>query len=408
MTVGSLWASFKRTLLAIGLISGVINLLTLTGSFFMLRVYDRVMPSRSVPTLVALAGMAALLYAFQGTLELIRSRILVRVGLGLDARLNAKIHAALTRLPLRTKVPGDGLQPLRDLDQVRTFLSGGGPAAFYDLPWVPLYIGICFLFHVYIGAIALGGAFLLLALTLLAEVRNREPAKKASAYLAARNSLAEAGRRNAEVLHTIGFGNHIGARWEEINADYLAAGAAASDTAGSLGTVSKILRMTLQSGILATGAWLIIHQEATGGITLASSITSGRALSPIDVVIAQWKNFVAAWQGRARLAQVLAALPKSATGVQLPAPAARLSLEAVTLAPPGLHRTVVSDVSFSLPAGAGLGIIGPSASGKSSLARAIAGVWTPLRGSVRLDGATLDQWAPEELGAYLGYLPQDV
>ncbi|PBC18648.1 type I secretion system permease/ATPase [Mesorhizobium sp. WSM4307] len=407
-TLAAVLGSFRRAFAGIALMSGVVNILALTGSFFMLQVYDRVIPGRSVPTLVGLAVFAGTLFVFQGVLELIRSRLLVRIGMGLDARLSGQVYSALMRLPLRTKLAGDGLQSLRDLDQVRSFLSSAGPTALFDLPWMPLYLGICFLFHFWIGMTALAGAIILFGLTLLAEARTREPAKEANRQAAARNTLAEATRRNVEVLQAMGFGSRIASRWADINADYLGTNAKASDLAGTLGTISKILRMMLQSGILAIGAWLVIHQEATGGIMIASSIMMGRALAPIELAIAHWKSFVTARQAWTRLTQLLALLPEAAATVSLPAPVSALVVEGISVTPPGERRVVVQDASFALEKGAGLGIIGPSASGKSSLVRAIAGIWLPARGAVRLDGATLDQWSPEELGKHVGYLPQDV
>ncbi|MER8373617.1 type I secretion system permease/ATPase [Mesorhizobium sp. M1406] len=407
-TLAAVLASFRRAFSGIAVMSGVVNILALTGSFFMLQVYDRVIPGRSVPTLVGLVVFAGTLFVFQGVLELIRSRLLVRIGMALDARMSGQVYAALMRLPLRTKLAGDGLQSLRDLDQVRSFLSSVGPTALFDLPWMPLYLGICFLFHFWIGMTALAGAVILFGLTLFAEARTREPAKRANSQAAARNTLAEATRRNVEVLQAMGFGSRIAERWSGINADYLSTNAKASDLAGTLGTVSKILRMMLQSGILAIGAWLVIHQEATGGIMIASSIMLGRALAPIELAIAHWKGFVNARQAWARLTQLLALLPETATSVDLPAPTSALKVEAISVTPPGERRVVVQDASFALEKGAGLGIVGPSASGKSSLVRAIAGIWLPMRGTVRLDGATLDQWSPEELGSHIGYLPQDV
>jgi ATP-binding cassette subfamily C protein len=407
-TLAAVLASFRRVFSGIALMSGVVNILALTGSFFMLQVYDRVIPGRSVPTLVGLVVFAGTLFVFQGVLELIRSRLLVRIGMALDARMSGQVYAALMRLPLRTKLAGDGLQSLRDLDQVRSFLSSVGPTALFDLPWMPLYLGICFLFHFWIGMTALAGAVILFGLTLFAEARTREPAKKANSQAAARNTLAEATRRNVEVLQAMGFGSRIAERWSDINADYLSTNAKASDLAGTLGTVSKILRMMLQSGILAIGAWLVIHQEATGGIMIASSIMMGRALAPIELAIAHWKGFVNARQAWARLTQLLALLPETATSVDLPAPTSALAVEGISVTPPGERRVVVQDANFALEKGAGLGIVGPSASGKSSLVRAIAGIWLPMRGTVRLDGATLDQWSPEELGTHIGYLPQDV
>ncbi|MER9632373.1 type I secretion system permease/ATPase, partial [Mesorhizobium sp. M0296] len=274
--------------------------------------------------------------------------------------------------------------------------------------WMPLYLAICFLFHLWIGMTALAGAIILSSLTLLAEVRTREPAKRANSQAAARNTLAEATRRNAEVLQAMGFGARIAERWSSVNADFLNTNARASDLAGTLGTISKILRMMLQSGILAIGACLVIHQEATAGIMIASSIMMSRALAPVELAIAHWKGFVSARQAWTRLSQLLALLPETATSVSLSAPVSALAVESICVTPPGERRVVVQDVGFALERGAGLGIVGPSASGKSSLVRAIAGIWLPARGTVRLDGATLDQWSPQELGNHVGYLPQDV
>jgi PrtD family type I secretion system ABC transporter len=408
LTLAAVLASFRRAFIGIGLMSGAVNILALTGSFFMLQVYDRVIPSRSMPTLVGLAILAGLLFIFQGVLELIRSRLLVRIGSGLDAKLSDKVYVALMRLPLRTKLAGDGLQSLRDLDQVRGFLSGAGPTALFDLPWMPLYIAICFLFHFWIGVTALGGAIVLLALTLLTEFHTKAPTKSASTHAASRNALAEATRRNSEVLQAMGFGTRIAERWSGINRDYLDANAKASDVAGSLGTVSKIFRMVLQSGMLAVGAYLVVIDEATGGIMIAASIMMSRALAPIELAIAHWKGFVSARQSWGRLTQLLGLLPDAQASVALPAPVDRLAVEMVSVTPPGERRLVVQDAGFVLDKGQGLGIIGPSASGKSSLARALAGVWLPARGTVRLDGAALDQWEPDELGRHIGYLPQDV
>jgi ATP-binding cassette subfamily C protein len=401
-------ASFRSAFMGIGVMSGVINVLALTGSFFMLQVYDRVIPGRSMPTLLGLAVLAGTLYTFQGILELVRSRLLVRVGRGLDGMVSSQVYSALMRLPLRTKLPGDGLQSLRDLDQLRSFLSGAGPTALFDLPWVPLYIGICFVFHFWIGVTALGGAALLFGLTLLAEARTKGPTQIAGGHAAIRSSLAEATRRNAEVLQAMGFGQRVAKRWSATNAEYLDAHTKASDVAGTLGTISKILRMVLQSGVLAIGAYLVIHQQATGGIMIASSIMMSRALAPIELAIAHWKGFVAARQGWSRLTRLLELLPEDRTSVVLPPPTRLLAVKGLSIAPPGVPKTVVRDATFALAAGSGLGIIGPSASGKSSLARTLAGVWSPVSGTVRLDGATLNQWEEEELGQHIGYLPQDV
>jgi PrtD family type I secretion system ABC transporter len=392
----------------VAVFSGMINVLMLTGSLFMLQVYDRVLPSRSVPTLVGLAVLVTALYAFQGALELIRGRVLARIGSALDERVAARAYDLIVRLPLKARGKGDGLQPLRDLDQIRGFLSGGGPAALFDLPWMPLYLGICFVFHPWIGLTALAGAVVLVTFTLLTEVLTRAPSKEAAAFAASRNALAEAGRRNAEVLAAMGMAGHTAALWAEANTRYGEAQRRASDVGGGFGAISRVLRMLLQSTVLGVGAYLVIHQDVTPGVIIASAILTARALAPVEQAIAHWKSFVAARQGRRRLSELLAALPPAEEPMPLPAPRTSLSVEGVSVTPPGGTRLVVQEASFRLQSGSGLGIIGPSASGKSSLARTLVGVWPPARGKVRLDAAALEQWSAAALGRHIGYLPQDV
>jgi PrtD family type I secretion system ABC transporter len=400
------FGSCKSALVGIGAFSGLINLLMLTSSLFMLEVYDRVLPSRSAPTLVGLSILAALLLTFQALLEITRGRLLVRIGGRLESRLSPRVYDAVVRM--RSKPGTDGQQPVRDLDTIRGFMSSAGPNALFDLPWVPLYIVICFAFHTLIGVTALGGAIVLLGLTLLAESLSRRPVKAATAHAAARNRFAEASRRNAEVIMAMGMSERLLARWLDLGRDYVAQQKRASDVAGGLGSAGRTLRTALQSAVLGVGAYLVIEQEATAGIIIASSILSGRALAPIDVAIANWKNFVSARQGWRRLDEVLVALPPAAARLELPPPAQALSLEALSVAPPGAKGVVVHDVQFTLKAGSALAVVGPSASGKSSLVRAIVGVWPVARGCVRLDGATIDQWTPAARGRHIGYLPQDV
>jgi ATP-binding cassette subfamily C protein len=406
-----LLSGFKRAFLSIGLMTAVINVLYLTGSFFMLEVYDRVIPSRSIPTLVGLGLIAALLYIFQGVLEIVRGRILVRIGSALDSRLNERVFELVVWLPPELesgKAAKDGLQPLRDVDQVRGFLSGLGPTALFDLPWIPLYVTLLFAFHFWIGIAALIGAILLVCVTLVTEFRSRGPAEAVLESGTARNVLAQVCRRNAEVLRAMGMSPNVASRWKERNAKFIRAQERASDVASGFGTVSKVLRMALQSAVLGLGAYLVIQQQATAGIIIASAILTSRALAPVELAINNWRGFVAARQSWRRLQAFLSALPNRETMLELPRPAAVLSVERVSARPPGTQRLTVQDVTFSLKAGNALGIIGPSASGKSSLARLLVGVWTTIRGKVRLDGAAIEQWDPDELGKHIGYLPQDV
>jgi PrtD family type I secretion system ABC transporter len=398
----------RGAFIGVGVMSCMINLLYLTGSIFMLEVYDRVLPSRSVPTLVGLAILAGGLYIAQGVLDLIRGRILGRVGTALDESLNARVFETIVRLPLLVGSRNEGLQPLRDLDNVRSFLSGMGMSAFFDLPWLPLYLAICFAFHVMIGLTALVGAVILISLTVVTEFLSRAPAREATSLAARRNDLAATSRRNAEVLVAMGMSGRLTGRWSAVNEKYLAGNQRASDVTGGLGAIAKVMRMTLQSAVLGVGAYLVIHQEATAGIIIAGSILSARALAPVDLAIAHWRGFVAARQSWRRLNRLLEQLPARSAQMQLQSPSSRLAVENVSIVPPGDQKVIVQDVTFALAAGNGLGVIGPSGSGKSSLARALVGVWRPARGKVRLDGAALDQWPPDALGRHIGYLPQDV
>lgn len=400
--------SCRRIFWGLAAFSGLSNLLMLTGSFFMLQVYDRVLPGRSIPTLVALLVLATVLYAFQGGLDLVRSRIGVRIGRYFDETLGLRVFDALVRLPLKTRGDGDGLQPLRDLDQVRSFLSGGGPAALFDLPWMPIYLGICFLFHFWIGVTALMGGLVLVAVTILTETRTRGPAKAFSRLAVSRSALAVEGRRNAEVLQAMGMRRQAALRWQDINGKYLAAHERASDVASGLGGFSKIFRSFLQSFVLAVGAVLVIKQESTAGIIIAGSILTARALAPVEQAIANWKAFVSARLSGQRLNQLLKILPAEQEPLALPAPTRELVVDQLYVAAPGSEKPILSDVSFRLRSGAAVGIIGPSGSGKSTLARALVGVWPQVRGRVKLDNAALDHWSSEALGKHIGYLPQDV
>lgn len=398
----------RSAFVGVGLFSGMINILALTGSFFMLEVYDRVVPSRSVPTLIGLAILAAILFSFQGILELIRGRILVRVGASLDEALSGRVYDTVVWLPLNVGNRNDGLQSLRDLDTIRSFLSGLGPTALFDLPWIPLYLGICFAFHFWIGMTALCGAIILIGLTVVTELRTRRPMHAATSLGMLRNGLAETSKRNAEVLTAMAMAGRLRDRWSEANRKYMRSQQQASDVASGLGAIVKVLRLMLQSAVLGVGAYLVIHQEATAGIIIAGSILSARALAPVDLAIGNWKGFVAARQSWTRLSNLLSMLPAHAAPMSLPRPTKNIVIEKVSVTPPGQQKPVVLDVSFTLKSGDGLGVIGPSAAGKSSLARMLVGAWRPVRGKVSLDGATFDQWQPQAIGCDIGYLPQDV
>ena len=406
--IGAFLHSCRWVFWALALFSGLSNVLMLTGSFFLLEVYDRVLPSHSMATLGALVILAIILYLAHGAIDVIRGRIGLRMGRHLDESLSDRVFDSLVQIPLKTRGDGDGLQPIRDLDLVRSFLSSSGPSALFDLPWMPLYLGISFLFHVWIGTTALIGVIILITLTILTETRTKAPSKASSGFAVSRNALALEARRNAEVLHAMGMRGHANMRWSEANRKYLAAQEAGSDIAIGLGGLSKTLRMVLQSTVLAVGACLVLYHEATGGIIIASSILTARALAPVEIAIANWKGFVAARQAANRLDQLLKLFPAGTTLLELPPPSQSLTVEQLYVTAPGGEKPIVRDVSFGLTAGQGLGIIGPSGSGKSSLARALVGVWPRAHGKVCLDHAPLEQWSPDAMGSHIGYLPQDV
>ena len=398
----------RAAFLAIAGFSALLNILALTGSMFMMEVYDRVLPSRSVPTLIGLLSLAVTLYVFQGLMDALRGRLLVRVGTRLDQVMSDRVYATVMRLPIQAPKRGASIHPLRDLDTVRAYLSGPGPTAFFDLPWVPFYLAICFAFHFWIGMTVAVGALILVSLTLLSEVLAKNSSLEATRDGNERWKLAETSRRNAEALTALGMTGWIASRWQQLNHKYLAGHGQSSDLAANLSAIGRSFRMLLQSVVLAVGAYLVINQQASAGVIIASSILSARAIGPVDLAISHWRSFVGARQARARLNQLLAMLPVVRTPIALPKPKGGLAVDNVSTTPPDVPRAVVQEMSFALKAGSGLGVIGPSASGKSSLARVLVGLWPPVRGTVRLDGATLDQWAPDELGKHIGYLPQDV
>ncbi|GLK56604.1 PrtD family type I secretion system ABC transporter [Methylopila capsulata] len=395
--------------LAVAAASGVINILTLSGAIFMMEVYDRVLPSHSLPTLLGLTGIVLLLYVFLGFFDLVRARILVRVGLRVDEQLGQRVFRTTLRTALRSHSDGDGQQLQRDLDQVRAFLSGSGPTALFDLPWMPIYLAVCFMFHPWLGLTTLGGALLLVCLTFLTEKLTQSASRMALAAGMTRGGVADAGRRNAEVVQALGMSGRLGQIWGDANTRFMTQQRRTSDVSGGFGAVSKVFRMALQSAVLGVGAYLVIDGQATGGIMIASSILTSRALAPVDLAIGNWKGFVAARQGWRRLKEALGGQAGDEDPrMKLPAPRQRLSVEAAGSAPPNTPALLVDEISFFLDAGSGVGVIGPSGSGKSSLARMLVGVWPARRGKVRLDGASLDQWDPEDLGGHIGYLPQDV
>jgi ATP-binding cassette subfamily C protein len=393
---------------SVAIFSGVVNLLMLAGPLYMLQIYDRVLASRSVPTLVALSIFLVGAYAFQGVLDAIRGRIVVRGAAVLDQHLDTTVHRAVIALAIQSRRPNDAHQPLRDLDSIRAFLTGTGPIAIVDLPWMPFFLFICFLIHPWLGVVSLAGAILLLALTLMTERSTRAPSRTVAQDAGLRTAMVEADRRNSESVVAMGMGEALANRWSKVNDNFLAAVRRSTDVANTYGSLAKVLRLLLQSIILGLGAYLVLRQELTPGAMIAASIMMGRALAPIDAAIANWRAFIAARQSVTRLSDVLERIRSGQTTTDLPKPCRAIDVEHVSVAPPGAQGTILNNVNFRLGAGEALGIIGPSGAGKTSLVRTLVGIWRPVRGAVRLDGAAIDQWNRTSLGKHIGFVSQNV
>jgi ATP-binding cassette subfamily C protein len=398
----------RRAFWSVAVFSGFVNLLMLAGPLYMLQVYDRVLSSRSVPTLVALTVFIVGAYAFQGALDLIRSRVVMRAASLLDNHLVASVHGAVVRLANQGGGPQNALQPVRDLDQIRAFLTGSGPLAIVDLPWMPIFLGICFLLHPLLGVTALAGAALLLLLTFLTERLSKTPGRELGQHVGLRTSSMEADRRNSESVAAMGMEPALAERWATANRRYLGALGRASDVTGTFGSMSKVVRLLLQSAVLGVGAWLVIQGQLTAGAMVASSIMMGRALAPIESLIANWRAFDSARQSIRRLSAVLARMMPEGKATELPSPTRSFQVEGLAVLAPGGQTPIVKDVQFMLEAGQALGIVGPSGAGKTSLVRALLGIWPAARGAVRFDGAKLDQWDPAFLGRSIGFVSQNV
>ena len=401
---------FRFAFVAVGILSAVLNFLLIGGSIYLMLVYDSVLPSHSIPTLIGLFAMVIAVYVFQGVFDQMRQHILSDIGSSLERQMAVRVQTVMSELALRGhRAPGDGLSTMRDLDAVRGWLSSTGPAALIDLPWMLFFLAVVCLLHWLLALTTLVGALVLIGLTVVTDRATREPMRQLSQIAAYRNGVAENNLRHVEVLTALGMRGRMRDRWEQVNQLYLGANKQVSGSIARLGGIGRVFRLFLQSSLITVGAVLVMNGQASGGVIFASSILCGRALAPVDSVISGWRSFSAARSGWARLQKVFEQIPEAAaTSVLLPLPAEALSVSQLFVAPPGSQRLTVSGVDFNLVAGEALGIIGPSASGKTSLARALIGVWKPVRGSIRLDGATLDQWDSDRLGLAVGYLPQTV
>ena len=399
--------AYKRAFFNIGLFSAVINLLMLAPALYMLQVYDRVLASGNEMTLLMLTLMILGLFGLMGALEWVRSQVVIRLGTQMDMRLNQRVYDAAFEAQLSTGSPATG-QALNDLTSLRQFATGNALFAFFDAPWFPVYLWVIFMFSPWLGLLALGGAVLLMLLAWLNQRVSQGPLKAASELSVEATQQASAHLRNAEAIEAMGMLATLRGHWLAQHTAFLAQQNLASEKTASVGAWSKGVRLALQSLVLGLGALLAVQGQITAGMMIAGSILMGRVLSPIDQLIGVWKQWTSARLAYQRLESLLQAHPARPPRMALPVPRGELAVEQLSASAPGTRRATLSNLSFTLPAGQVLGVIGPSGCGKSTLARLLIGVWQPLAGKVRLDGAQLSQWDKQQLGPHLGYLPQDI
>jgi ATP-binding cassette subfamily C protein EexD len=397
----------KKSFLIVGFFSLFINILMLVPSIYMLQLYDRVMTSRSESTLIMLTGIVVVLFITMALLEIVRSKILVKVGNKMDSLLSQRVFDSL--FELANKHPGKASSiPMNDLTQVRQFLTGNGVFAFFDTPWIPIYMAILFLFHPMLGYFSIFAAIVLVSLTIINEYSTKAKLAEANSLNRASTLYLDSNLRNVEVVNAMGMKNTIRVKWEERYYGFLNAQTEASSKAGIFSNISKSLRMMFQSLMLGLGGYLAIHNEISSGMLIAGSILMGRALAPLDLMINSWKGFNSARASYGRLEALLNDFPKDKEYMELPAPKGEILLEGVVVIPPGAKQPSIKGISMKIDEGDVVGIIGPSAAGKSSLARVILGLWPLVQGKARLDKADIYQWDKSLLGKYIGYLPQDI
>ncbi|MCZ2720974.1 type I secretion system permease/ATPase [Marinomonas sp. 15G1-11] len=403
---GALKAS-KRGFIAAGFFSLFINLLMLTSPLYMLQVYDRVVASRSLETLFFLTMIMVLMFSVMGTLEWVRSRILVRLSNQMDQYLSQRVYSAMFELGVRSPNQRTS-QPLSDLTSLRQFMTGNGLFAFFDAPWMPIYIGLLFIFHPAFGWFSLGAAIVLIIVAVFNEKTTKKLLTEANGENVKAQSLATGNLRNAEVLHAMGMLPNIMGRWYQQHQTFLEKQTNASDKAGIFSNLSKVLRMIFQSLILGLGAYFVVINEMSPGMMIAGSILMGRALAPVDLIINSWTGFNNARASYGRLSEVLKAIPANERNMQLPTPTGRVDVENLLVIPPASKTPALRGVNLEVQVGELVGIVGPSAAGKSTLARALLGIWPASNGAVRIDGAEIQHYNRDELGPHIGYLPQDI
>ena len=398
---------YRKVFWSLAVFSGVINLLVLVPSLYMMQVYDRVLTSRNETTLLMLTLIALGLFALSGTIEWLRGQVMIRMSAGIDAGLAQRLFDAAFTRSLR-KQDSNPAQVFSDLTQVRQFITGQGLLAMLDAPWLPVFMVIAFLFHPWFGVLSLIVAVTLVGLALWGELSTRPSLAQANGLSMKANLYVNSTLHNAEVIQAMGMLPALRKRWSWLQQGMIASQAVASDRGARISSMTRFVRIAAQSLSLGLGALLVLEGQISGGMMIAMSLLLGRALAPVEIAIGSWKQFVGARQSYHRLSQLLAEEPEAVPPMALPPPTGAVKVERLQVAAPGSEEPIIRGVDFELAKGDILAVIGPSASGKSSLARALVGIWPPLAGSVRLDGAPLDQWSPEALGPYLGYLPQDI
>ena len=393
---------------AVFLFSVFVNILMLTGPLFMLQVYDRVLASRSEETLAALFLLVGLLYGLMGLLDYARGRVLARFGARFQTALDGRVFAAEMKraiLPANRAAPASGL---RDLETVQSVFTSPLMLALFDAPWTPLFMAAIFIFHPILGWMAIGGAATLIVVTLLNNALTRQRAREAQSASQHAQTFAEQTRMATEIVRSQGMSRTMASRWHMMRDRALDETIKASDWTGLFAALTKTFRLFLQSAMLAAGAFLVLRNEMTAGAMIASSILLGRALAPIEQSIGQWPLIQRALNGWKLLGELLRESALEESTMKLPRPAAALNLHGLTVFAPGSKQPTLSQISFALSPGQALGVIGKSGSGKSTLAKTILGLCPPAAGEIRLGGATLDQYHPDDLGSFIGYLPQQV
>jgi ATP-binding cassette subfamily C protein EexD len=406
--LGKALRSCKSSFFFAGFFSLFVNVLLLVPSIYMLAVYDRVLSSNSESTLLMLTLIVVFLFLVMGGLEWIRSQILITTSTRLDQLLGERVFNSIFTLALASGGKTASAQPLSDLLQLRQFLTGNGLFAFFDAPWLPIYLALMFLFHFWFGVTAVVSAFVLIGLAIWNEVSTRANLNQANKETIEANQLTQSNLRNVEAIEVMGMLPHMRQRWQQKQLSVIALQAQASAKGGLITALSKTFRMTVQSLVLGLGAYLAIHKQISPGLVISGSILLGRALAPLDLMIASWRGFQAARQSYGRLNILLAQIPNRQTPMTLPAPKGEIRLDNVSIAPGGIQHPILKGISLVIDPGMLVGLIGPSASGKSTLARAILGIYLPVTGSVRLDGTEIHHWDRAQLSTYVGYLPQDV